>query len=491
MGVNSDKIIQYNVTNRLKFKDIFDFVDTEKLKGYIVFCNADMFFDKTLSNLNYSTLDQNKQILCQLRFEYTNADLRRCKMFGPRADSQDTWIFHSNFNPKNRSIFNFKFGVPGCDNKFLYLLSISGFEIFNDPYFVKTYHNHKSIERNYGNAFVPPPYMLVSPHVQGRNFHNETHVWGIVGQRLLKTHKTTIETTTRNFSRFMFKMDNNILRDYLKDKIKTNSAFLIPSATKESIIISSLGLMLNNVTDGIFFKTGNILKQYQNNTHTKYLCNLVISLLAQIPNNKITDMPDLIKYTFQIASAFNLCEICARYPVWNIIYNKMVQEKKHEFYNHFINTFKNNKWLDDDVTNIFHFIHDEPWTIALADKNILILSPHANAIKQQVETVQLKDIYGIDLFKGCNFTFLEYNNKPTVELQNDISSIIEDFDVALCGCNMYGTALSHYIYKAGKSAIDVGDKLPLYFGLWNPSIMTDYKDALKLYFNEHWTRINF
>ena len=114
-------------------------------------------------------------------------------------------------------------------------------------------------------------------------------------------------------------------------------------------------------------------------------------------------MPDLIKYTLQIANAFNLCDISARYPVWNIIYNKMVHEKTYEFYNNFINSFKNNKWLDDDVTNIFHFIHDEPWTLALADKNILIISPHANAIKQQVETVQLKDIYGVDLFKGCNF----------------------------------------------------------------------------------------
>ena len=44
-------------------------------------------------------MSENKQLLAQLRFDYTNKQLGKCKLFGPRADSQDTWIWHSNFNP--------------------------------------------------------------------------------------------------------------------------------------------------------------------------------------------------------------------------------------------------------------------------------------------------------------------------------------------------------------------------------------------------------
>ena len=91
---------------------------------------------------------QKKQLLTQLRFDYTNKQLGKCKLFGPRADSQDTWIFHSNYNPhKEAKIFNFTFGRPGCDNKLIYLFNILGFEVFNQPYFVKTYHIHQSMNK--------------------------------------------------------------------------------------------------------------------------------------------------------------------------------------------------------------------------------------------------------------------------------------------------------------------------------------------------------
>ena len=125
LGIKSDKIVQKNIINRIKFKDIFNFVETEQLKGYIITCNADIFFDKTVNNLRKSTMSKNKQLLAQLRFDYTNKQLGKCKLFGPRADSQDTWIWHSRFNPyKDKKIFNVMFGKPGCDNKLIYLFNL-------------------------------------------------------------------------------------------------------------------------------------------------------------------------------------------------------------------------------------------------------------------------------------------------------------------------------------------------------------------------------
>ena len=51
LGIQSDKVKQQNIVKRITFKDIFNFVEKEQLKGYIVTCNADIFFDKTINNL--------------------------------------------------------------------------------------------------------------------------------------------------------------------------------------------------------------------------------------------------------------------------------------------------------------------------------------------------------------------------------------------------------------------------------------------------------
>jgi len=174
LGVESDKIDQRNIVNRIKFKDVFKFVEKEPLNGYIITCNADIFFDKTVNNLRITEMSKQKQILTQLRFDYTNKQLGKCKLFGPRADSQDTWIFHSNYNPnKDAKIFNFIFGKPGCDNKLIYLFNILGFEVFNQPYFVKTYHIQQSEQRDYGKDMLSHPYMLVSPFITNRPLTNK------------------------------------------------------------------------------------------------------------------------------------------------------------------------------------------------------------------------------------------------------------------------------------------------------------------------------
>ena len=197
LGIKSDKIEQRNIINRIKFKDIFEFVKNESLKGYIVTCNADIFFDKSVNNLRKSRMSKEKQLLSQLRFDYTDKQLGKCKLFGPRADSQDTWIWHSRFNPyKEKKIFNVMFGKPGCDNKLIYLFNLIGFEVVNQPYFVKTYHIQKNEKRDYdATKVLPGPYMLKSPNIPNRQIE-DTKIWGTVGWRLINTHKTSIEAAT-------------------------------------------------------------------------------------------------------------------------------------------------------------------------------------------------------------------------------------------------------------------------------------------------------
>lgn len=89
-------------------------------------------------------------MITQLRFEYDGCNYTS-KIFGPRFDSQDTWMFHSNemITSDEESIFDFELGTPGCDNKMVFLLQNLGYTIFNDPLKIKTYHNHQSKVRHY------------------------------------------------------------------------------------------------------------------------------------------------------------------------------------------------------------------------------------------------------------------------------------------------------------------------------------------------------
>ncbi len=489
LGIEDDKIEQRNIQKRIKFKDVFEFVEKEQLKGYIITCNADIFFDNTVDNLRKSEFSNKKQILCQLRFDYTDKLLGKCKLFGPRADSQDSWIFHSNFSPiRQKSVFDFIFGKPGCDNKLIYLFNILGFKVFNQPYFVKTYHLQSSQERDYGDDMLPHPYMLISPYIQGRNL-THTELWGTVGWRLLNTHKLTIGNATKEFTRFMFKIDNISLREYLKKKIKNDETFLIPQTDKNGTILSSVCLILNNVTEGTFFGTGQILDKYKNNMQAKYFWNVMMQLLQQIPNSGLTTIHDLIQFALKYGEVFNIGELILGFSTWDQKYRELMDEKKHDFYKSFFGNFKNTKWLSSEVMNIFNLIHLEPWILELKGQNILIVSPHAKAIKIQIEKINLNDIYGVNIFENCQFAFVDYNGLCDTTIKNKIVDKIGEFDIALCDCGIYGPLISKYVYSIGKSAIDIGNVLPMYFGLWTGEMISRHRDILKIYLNKSWNKI--
>ena len=60
----------------MKYSDAFDIIERNNLNGYIIISNSDIFFDNTLINLYKSSLSTNKNVYCQLRFEYSNKDLK-------------------------------------------------------------------------------------------------------------------------------------------------------------------------------------------------------------------------------------------------------------------------------------------------------------------------------------------------------------------------------------------------------------------------------
>ncbi len=314
LGIDSSKIEQINIVNRIKFKNIFNFVEKESLKGYIVTCNADIFFDKTIDNLRKSTMSTKKQLLAQLRFDYTNKQLGKCKLFGPRADSQDAWIWHSNFNPnKEEKIFNIMFGKPGCDNKLIYLFNLIGFDVINQPYFVKTYHIQKDNKRDYdGIQTLPGPYMMKSPYIQNRQM-TYTDIWGTVGWRLKNTHKTSIEATTNNFNRFLLEEDNEIMVKYLRKQIEDDNNFFIPQTEINGTVLASVVIMINSLTNGELFATGGIDEnKHSGNLQIKHLWNVLIQLLNQMNRSEFQNIRNLLAYSTKYMDAFQKSNLFVR-----------------------------------------------------------------------------------------------------------------------------------------------------------------------------------
>jgi hypothetical protein len=157
---------------RMKYMHPLGLIKAKQINGYIVIANSDIFFDKSILSIRKSSISQIKSLYALLRFEYkleNETKLEECKLFGPRKDSQDTWIFHSKYLPADNQIIrcNIILGKAGCDNAISYLFNQFGFKIFNEPYLVKTYHYHLSQIRTYsGLDRVSPPYLLLEPIIR-------------------------------------------------------------------------------------------------------------------------------------------------------------------------------------------------------------------------------------------------------------------------------------------------------------------------------------
>ena len=162
MGISEEDhkhVKQIIIGHRLKFRDVIEHVQNEKLKGYIVFSNSDIFLDKSIRNVFKTSLKEGKCWYAQLRFEaYTK------RLYGPNAHAQDTWIFHSNCRIRKPKCFNFILGKLGCDNIVAYELVKQKIYVYNNPLLIQTWHLQKENKRDYNiNDRLPPPYLRIMP----------------------------------------------------------------------------------------------------------------------------------------------------------------------------------------------------------------------------------------------------------------------------------------------------------------------------------------
>ena len=399
------KIRQHCLGRRLKFKDVFQYLREHQVRGYHVIVNSDICFDETLANLRRSDLHVSKKMLSPLRYEVLDTDafqqgmldLNSCPVFGPRIDSQDAWIFHSyqTIPEKFEKVFNFQFGKPGCDNKMIYLMRILGYDVVNDPAFVKTYHIHASQDRNYmAKDRVPPPYAYLGPY----------------GYDMAETAGYYLPPS-RPYNDVDYENANRVLRKYLV--ATKNRPYVIPRICPES----------NNIDKNL--------------------------------------------------AAFDHCELYAGWESFG-------HEVRHLGQTHDLMLERYPKtmiWAQ--AFEIFHYIYRQPWTQALHNQRILLVSPLADQMCAQ-SSRRTKFYDGVDLFPECTFLGLESADK--------LDTVQGQYDVALVSCGKESNAVCASIYKRGHSAICVGPALPMYFGILGKQWLRDRPDVVRLFLNEAWTQ---
>ena len=453
-----NKITQINIGKRLKFGDIFNYIEDNKIKGYIIIANSDIFFDDNLFILFKTNLINEKKIFSLLRFEHNK---RGNNIFGPRGDSQDTWIFHSNYNinKEQSKIFNFELGIPGCDNHIIYLFMILGYKVYNEPYLIKTYHNHETQKRNYNNSTkrITKPWIRLIPVTENKDgFINRNNNWW----------------------RFNIIEENLQLFNYIKNKLNNNKNFIIPRIAGVENNYAQIGMsIINNKNVG--------------NNEMNYIKN-TIGTMKNNAGIKLSDINSIVKYSQLYLQAFNKCDIYFEWDPWGDVYKYI--KGSHDFIN--IN-FKNKERLWAFTLDIFHNIYNNPWTQSLKGKRLLIVSPFKKSFEEKLPV--LKEIYGVDLFPDCSFIFIkppqtqgdceskEFDNELD-DFINEVEKIKDEFDIALCSCGGYGNLVCSRIYDMNKSAIYVGGVLQMYFGVYGSRWMRERGAVLRLFMNKHWSR---
>jgi hypothetical protein len=162
-----DKLVFIVKKGRITYADCIQLILSKIGPGHIVGCaNTDIYFDETLEQL--WSVNMSDTLFALLRWEYTPNGTPQ--LFGPRADSQDSWILDSDSvlaRPESAwtNGFDIPFGKAGCDNAILIEFLRQKFKIINPALSLKTLHVHGSKIRNYDPQDIVdrPVYMHVEP----------------------------------------------------------------------------------------------------------------------------------------------------------------------------------------------------------------------------------------------------------------------------------------------------------------------------------------
>ena len=164
----STKIQQEVIRKRLTYATVIRWIAEKAPANTIcVFANSDIYLDETWKAIWSTTLED--RFLSILRYEAVDGvPDEKHTLFGPRPDSQDTWVVLSD-SVKSRTwdynALDFSFGRAGCDNAINVEMLRAKFLVANPSLTLKTHHLHGSEIRNYDPQDIvdKPMYFYVQP----------------------------------------------------------------------------------------------------------------------------------------------------------------------------------------------------------------------------------------------------------------------------------------------------------------------------------------
>lgn len=462
-GIESPKLVQVNIEKRLTYTDFFKYARENEITGYLILVNSDIFFDLAITNLLYSDIHASKKMFALLRYEYIN---KKAKIFGPRYDSQDTWIFHSNYllTQKQEKMFNFQLGKPGCDNKMVYLMYLLGYEVINDPEFIRSFHLHTSNVRNYTrDDAVSQPWACITP---------------ITDKPVMDSFGINMKNTAIKINMWN---DNDRLYSYIERKLAKNENFIIPRIAgfeNTFAMHGEIARMSNGMVDPA----------------TKAFLEKYVGVLKNNAGILFRNMEDICEYSQIYMKSFQNAEMFSGWEQHGAVYRHI--QESHDYVTN-KNSSKAIIWAY--VFDIFHYIQIRPWTTALRGKRVLIVSSFAESINEKLG-IREKLYSGVDLFPECQIITvrppqtqgtepsLGYFGDDLREFNKKLDALKDQYDVALVSCGGYGNLVCNHIFESGKSAIYVGGVLQMYFGVLGTRWLMERGDAVRLYLNEHWSR---
>jgi hypothetical protein len=155
-----EKLVTQIWKPRLTYKDAMEFACTHMEDSDVVcISNADIFFKEEVREV--WNVDMKDRCLALLRYEVTEAwargstEAEEPKIYGPRDDSQDCWIFSVKSLKERQaaaeswSSLDFTMGRAGCDNCLAGELTRLRWLVGNPAFTIKSYHLHESPERTW------------------------------------------------------------------------------------------------------------------------------------------------------------------------------------------------------------------------------------------------------------------------------------------------------------------------------------------------------
>lgn len=160
------KIIKVPMKSRMTYKACIELIQSNVAPGHIVvFANTDIYLESSWRSV--WSIDLHDTLLALLRWDEGEPG-NEPTIFGPRSDSQDSWVIHSD-SVLSRSwdldAFNIPFGKSGCDNAVLIPFLKHKFKISNPAMSLRTIHVHQSEIRTYVKSDLvdKPVYMYLDP----------------------------------------------------------------------------------------------------------------------------------------------------------------------------------------------------------------------------------------------------------------------------------------------------------------------------------------